>query len=71
MSRSSAWLRVLRRSIARVPWPSCAAAACAPPWSRAPTGAIGFDAYNVAGGFTAWHAQGLPAEPEGAVVADH
>jgi rhodanese-related sulfurtransferase len=33
--------------------------------------AIGFDAYNVAGGFTAWHAQGLPAEPEGAVVADH
>jgi rhodanese-related sulfurtransferase len=33
--------------------------------------AIGFDAYNVAGGFTAWHEQGLPAEPEGAVVADH
>ena len=33
--------------------------------------AIGFDAYNVAGGFTAWHAQGLPMEPAGAVVADH
>ncbi len=33
--------------------------------------AIGFDAYNVAGGFTAWHAQGLPTEPEGAVVSDH
>jgi rhodanese-related sulfurtransferase len=33
--------------------------------------AIGFDAYNVAGGFTAWHAAGLPAEPEGATVADH
>ena len=33
--------------------------------------AIGFDAYNVAGGFTAWHEQGLPTEPDGAVVADH
>jgi rhodanese-related sulfurtransferase len=33
--------------------------------------AIGFDAYNVAGGFTAWHAQGLPVEPEGGIVADH
>jgi rhodanese-related sulfurtransferase len=33
--------------------------------------AIGYDAYNVAGGFTAWHAQGLPTEPEGAVVSDH
>jgi rhodanese-related sulfurtransferase len=33
--------------------------------------AIGFNAYNVAGGFTAWHAQGLPTEPDGAVVADH
>lgn len=33
--------------------------------------AIGFEAYNVAGGFTAWHARGLPAEPDGAVVADH
>ena len=33
--------------------------------------AIGFDAYSVAGGFTAWHAQGLPTEPDDAVVADH
>ena len=33
--------------------------------------AVGFDAYNVAGGFTAWHEQGLPTEPDGAVVADH
>jgi rhodanese-related sulfurtransferase len=33
--------------------------------------AIGFDAYNVAGGFTAWHEQGLPMEPEGAIVSDH
>jgi rhodanese-related sulfurtransferase len=33
--------------------------------------AIGFDAYNVAGGFTAWHAQGLPMEPDGAIVSDH
>ncbi len=33
--------------------------------------AIGFDAYSVAGGFTAWHERGLPMEPEGAVVADH
>jgi rhodanese-related sulfurtransferase len=32
---------------------------------------VGFDAYSVAGGFTAWHALGLPAEPDGAVVADH
>jgi rhodanese-related sulfurtransferase len=33
--------------------------------------AVGFDAYSVAGGFTAWHEQGLPTEPAGAVVADH
>ena len=33
--------------------------------------AIGFEAYNVSGGFTAWHAQGLPTEPAGAVVSDH
>jgi rhodanese-related sulfurtransferase len=33
--------------------------------------AIGFDAYNVTGGFTAWHAQELPMEPEGGIVADH
>jgi rhodanese-related sulfurtransferase len=31
----------------------------------------GYDAYNVRGGFTAWHAQGLPTEPDGAVVAEH
>jgi hydroxyacylglutathione hydrolase/adenylyltransferase/sulfurtransferase len=33
--------------------------------------AIGYDAYNVLGGMTAWHEQGLPMEPEGAVVAPH
>jgi hydroxyacylglutathione hydrolase/adenylyltransferase/sulfurtransferase len=33
--------------------------------------AVGYDAYNVEGGFTAWHEQGLPTEPEGAVVAPH
>lgn len=33
--------------------------------------AIGFDAYNIAGGFRAWHAQGLPMEPDGSAVADH
>jgi rhodanese-related sulfurtransferase len=33
--------------------------------------AIGFEAYNVSGGFTAWHEQDLPTEPEGAVVSDH
>jgi rhodanese-related sulfurtransferase len=32
---------------------------------------IGFDAYTVAGGFTAWHECGLPMEPEDGVVADH
>jgi hypothetical protein len=32
---------------------------------------VGYDAYNVRGGFTAWHAQDLPTEPEGAVVAPH
>jgi rhodanese-related sulfurtransferase len=32
---------------------------------------IGYDAYNVRGGFTHWHAAGLPTEPEGAVVAEH
>jgi rhodanese-related sulfurtransferase len=32
---------------------------------------IGFDAFSVAGGFTAWHERGLPTEPDGAVVADH
>jgi rhodanese-related sulfurtransferase len=33
--------------------------------------AIGYDAYNVRGGFTRWFEQGLPTEPHGAVVADH
>ncbi len=33
--------------------------------------AVGHDAYNVRGGFTAWHAAGLPVEPDDAIVADH
>lgn len=33
--------------------------------------AIGYDAYNVRGGFTAWHAAGLPVEPQGGTVAPH
>jgi rhodanese-related sulfurtransferase len=33
--------------------------------------AIGYDAYNVRGGFTRWFEHDLPTEPEGAVVADH
>lgn len=33
--------------------------------------AVGYDAYNVRGGFTAWHAAALPAEPDDATVADH
>jgi rhodanese-related sulfurtransferase len=33
--------------------------------------AIGYDAWNVLGGFTRWHAAGLPVEPDGAVVAEH
>ena len=33
--------------------------------------AIGYDAYNVRGGFTHWHAAGLPATPDDAVVAEH
>jgi rhodanese-related sulfurtransferase len=33
--------------------------------------AVGYDAYNVRGGFAAWHALGLPTEPEGAVPASH
>jgi hydroxyacylglutathione hydrolase/adenylyltransferase/sulfurtransferase len=31
----------------------------------------GFDAYSMAGGITAWDAQGLALEPEGGHVADH
>ena len=33
--------------------------------------AIGYEAYNVLGGFTHWHAAGLPTEPDGAIVAEH
>jgi rhodanese-related sulfurtransferase len=33
--------------------------------------AIGYDAYNVRGGFAAWLALGLPSEPDGAVAAPH
>ncbi len=32
---------------------------------------IGFEAYNVTGGFAAWHAEGLPVVPEHGSVADH
>jgi len=32
---------------------------------------IGYDAYNIRGGFTEWFAEGLPSEPDDAVVADH
>ena len=31
----------------------------------------GYDAYNVAGGISAWFDAGLPTEPEGAVAAPH
>jgi rhodanese-related sulfurtransferase len=31
--------------------------------------ASGYDAYSLEGGFVAWLEKGLPAEPEGAVVA--
>jgi hydroxyacylglutathione hydrolase/adenylyltransferase/sulfurtransferase len=33
--------------------------------------AVGYDAYNVEGGFGAWFAEGLPVEPESATVAPH
>jgi rhodanese-related sulfurtransferase len=33
--------------------------------------AAGYDAYNVAGGLTAWVDRGLPIEPEGGTVAPH
>jgi rhodanese-related sulfurtransferase len=33
--------------------------------------AVGYDAWNVLGGFTRWYAAGLPTEPDGAVVAEH
>jgi rhodanese-related sulfurtransferase len=32
--------------------------------------ASGWDAYNMAGGLTAWAESGLPLEPEGGVVAE-
>lgn len=31
----------------------------------------GYEAYNLAGGITAWHERGLPLVPEGGTVADH
>jgi rhodanese-related sulfurtransferase len=34
-------------------------------------GASGYDAYNLAGGITAWVDEGLPIEPEGGEVAYH
>jgi rhodanese-related sulfurtransferase len=33
--------------------------------------AIGYDAYNVRGGFATWVALGLPVEPEGGIAAPH
>jgi rhodanese-related sulfurtransferase len=33
--------------------------------------AAGFDARSMAGGITAWHAEGRAMEPDGATVADH
>jgi rhodanese-related sulfurtransferase len=33
--------------------------------------ASGYDAYNLAGGLTAWVARGLAIEPEDGTVADH
>jgi rhodanese-related sulfurtransferase len=33
--------------------------------------AVGYDAWNVLGGFTRWHALGLDIEPDGGVVAEH
>jgi rhodanese-related sulfurtransferase len=33
--------------------------------------AVGYDAYNVRGGFAAWCALGLPVEPEGGFPAPH
>ena len=31
----------------------------------------GYQAFTMTGGLTAWHAQGLPMEPEDGTVADH
>lgn len=32
---------------------------------------VGYEAYNLTGGFAAWVAEGLPIEPEDGTVADH
>lgn len=32
---------------------------------------VGYEAYNLTGGVSAWTAQGLPLEPDGATVAMH
>ena len=32
---------------------------------------VGYETYNLTGGIAAWHAAGLPLEPDGAVVAIH
>lgn len=32
---------------------------------------VGYEAYNLTGGFAAWVAEGLPIEPAGGHVADH
>lgn len=32
---------------------------------------VGYEAYNLTGGFAAWAAAGLPIEPVGGTVADH
>jgi rhodanese-related sulfurtransferase len=32
---------------------------------------VGYEAYNLTGGISAWHALGLPLEPDGATVAMH
>jgi rhodanese-related sulfurtransferase len=33
--------------------------------------AAGYDAWSMAGGLEAWHAQGLPLEPDDGYVAEH
>lgn len=33
--------------------------------------AAGYDAWSMAGGLEAWHAEGLPLEPDDGYVADH
>lgn len=32
---------------------------------------VGYEAYNLTGGFAAWHAEGFPVEPPDGRVADH